>query len=64
MWRITEILPHRTCGSLPVVEKPEEWPFEMDQLNYDKSLGEVGAGKQVTQRCGETTTAVKLSVRS
>ena len=32
----------------PVVEKPEEWPFEMDQLNYDKSLGEIGAGKQVT----------------
>ena len=30
----------------PVVQKPEEWPFEMDQLNYDQDLGTIGAGKQ------------------
>ena len=47
----------------PVVEKPEEWPFEMDQLNYDKSLGEIGAGKQVTAVWGNDDSG-KLSVRT
>lgn len=47
----------------PVVEKPEEWPFEMDQLNYDKSLGEIGAGKQVAAVWGNDDSG-KLSVRS
>lgn len=47
----------------PVVEKPEEWPFEMDQLNYDKSLGEIEAGKQVTAVWGNDDSG-KLSVRT
>ncbi len=47
----------------PVVQKPEEWPFEMDQLNYDQDLGTIGAGKQAAAVWGSDADG-KLTVRS
>ena len=47
----------------PVVQKPEEWPFEMDQLNYDQDLGTIGAGKQAAAVWGNDADG-KLTVRS
>lgn len=47
----------------PVVQKPEEWPFEMDQLNYDHDLGTIGAGKQAAAVWGSDADG-KLTVRS
>lgn len=47
----------------PVVQKPEEWPFEMDQLNYDQDLGTIGAGQQTSAVWG-TDNNSKLTVRS
>lgn len=46
----------------PVVQKPEEWPFEMDQLNYDQDLGTIGAGKQAAAVWGSDADG-KLTVR-
>lgn len=47
----------------PVVQKPEEWPFEMDQLNYDQDLGTIAAGKQAAAVWGSESDG-KLTVRS
>ena len=47
----------------PVVQKPEEWPFEMEQLNYDQDLGTIGAGKQAAAVWGNDADG-KLTVRS
>ncbi|HJD42764.1 MAG TPA: hypothetical protein H9910_07120 [Candidatus Mediterraneibacter quadrami] len=47
----------------PVVQKPEEWPFEMDQLNYDQDLGMISAGKQAAAVWGSDADG-KLTVRS
>lgn len=47
----------------PVVQKPEEWPFEMDQLNYDQDLGTIGAGKHAAAVWGSDADG-KLTVRS
>lgn len=47
----------------PVVQKPEEWPFEMDQLNYDRDLGTIGAGKQAAAVWGSDADG-KLTVRN
>lgn len=47
----------------PVVQKPEEWPFEMDQLNYDQDLGTIGAGKKAAAVWGSDADG-KLTVRS
>ena len=47
----------------PVVQKPEEWPFEMEQLNYDQDLGTIGAGKQAAAVWGSDADG-KLTVRS
>ena len=30
----------------PVIKSEADWPFELDQLNYDQDLGTIGAGKQ------------------
>lgn len=30
----------------PVIEKPEDWPFDMSRLNYDKTIGTVAAGSK------------------
>lgn len=47
----------------PVVQEPEEWPFEMDQLNYDQDLGTISAGKQTAAVWGSGS-AGKLAVRT
>ncbi len=47
----------------PVVQKPEEWPFEMDQLNYDQDLGTIDAGKKAAAVWGSDADG-KLTVRS
>ena len=30
----------------PVIKSEADWPFELDQLNYDRNLGAVGAGEK------------------
>lgn len=44
----------------PVVTNASDWVFEMDQLNYEQSLGDLEAGKQITATWGGDE---KLKVR-
>ena len=37
----------------PVIENADDWPFEMDQLNYDKNIGQIPAGKDAEAVWGE-----------
>lgn len=37
----------------PVIQSPDEWPFDMAQLNYDRSLGTIPAGGKAEAVWGE-----------
>ena len=45
----------------PVIGKTEEWPFDMEKLNYEQSLGEIRAGEQAAAVWGNGDD--KLTVR-
>ena len=40
----------------PVIKSETEWPFELDQLNYERELGTVAAGRQTSADYGEAGT--------
>ena len=46
----------------PVIDNTEDWPFEIDQLNYDQDLGAIKAGSQASASWGSGDD--KLTVRS
>ena len=46
----------------PVISSTEDWPFDIDQLNYDRNLGEIKAGGQASASWGSGDG--KLTVRS
>ena len=43
----------RNVTIAPVINSTDDWPFDMDQLNYDKSLGTIAAGKKAEAVWGE-----------
>ena len=46
----------------PVISSTDEWPFDMEKLNYEQSLGTISAGSQTTALWGGGDD--KLTVRS
>lgn len=46
----------------PIVESTEKWPFDMNKLNYELDLGNIGAGKQAAAVWGSDKEP--LTVRS
>lgn len=52
----------RNVTITPVIGKTEEWPFDMEKLNYEQSLGEIGAGEQAAAVWGDGDD--KLTVRN
>ena len=46
----------------PVISSTDEWPFDMEKLNYEQSLGTISAGSQTTALWGVGDD--KLTVRS
>ena len=46
----------------PVISSTDEWPFDMEKLNYEQSLGTISAGSQTTALWGSGDD--KLTVRS
>ena len=46
----------------PVISRNNEWPFDMEKLNYEQSLGTISAGSQTTALWGGGDD--KLTVRS
>lgn len=46
----------------PVINSADEWPFDMDKLNYEQSLGEITAGRQAEALWGAGDD--KLTVKS
>lgn len=47
---------------VPVISSTDEWPFDMEKLNYEQSLGTISAGSQTTALWGGGDD--KLTVRS
>lgn len=43
----------RNVTITPVINSTDEWPFDMSQLNYDKSLGTLSAGGKAEAAWGE-----------
>lgn len=46
----------------PVINSADEWPFDMEKLNYEQSLGTIAAGSRTTAQWGSGDE--KLTVRS
>ena len=46
----------------PVISSTDEWPFDMEKLNYEQSLGTIPAGSKTTALWGGGDD--KLTVRS
>ena len=46
----------------PVISSTDEWPFDMEQLNYEQSLGTIPSGSKMTATWGGGDD--KLTVRS
>ncbi len=44
----------------PVIKSETEWPFELDQLNYERELGTVAAGRQTSAVWGGGDTPLKV----